>query len=300
MSESESTSAWVTVAEAAEQANVDSGTVRQWYRAGRIPTRRADGGSRAFLVPLDLVLGLARPMDAGEAPAPATLSIEEALRGLAGNGWSAEAESLKVELAAVNEQVEVLRAQLTEAGAENRSLREQLAAADDQRADLRAQLADVVDDRKGISARLATVEAELTQLRRTAARSSITDNSWLELQTPAYESPVRRQAMSTPPPPAGGPTAPYGTPAPSASGGELADLLAATRPDGADDAEDRRRPTWTAEQPDDRDRATDPVADDRAVAPRAIWTDEAPHPPLGESPDDLLPGHERRSRFGKR
>ena len=302
MSDSDSTTAWVTVAEAAEKAQVDTGTVRQWYRAGHVPTRRAEGPRGAFLVPLELVLQLANPPDALDVPAASSFepSIEAALKGLTADRES-EIESLRGDLAQAREQLEFLRAQLAEASSENRTLKQQLQAADDQRADLRAQLADAVDDRKGVEARLATVEAELTQLRRTAARSSITDNSWLDLQTPAYESPVRRQAMAPPPPgataatpPADGPTAPYAEP----PTGVLSERLADTRPDGDGDAAgetDERAP-----EPSSDDILAEDARQAEYTATHAIWTDEAPHPPLGESPDDLLPEPEKKGRFGKR
>ena len=295
MSDSDSTSEWVTVAEAAEKAQVDSGTVRQWYRAGRIPTRRAEGERGAFLVPLELVLSLVAPPEAAP-PTLSAISIEEALRGMTGGFSSAETESLRTELADAREQLDFLRSQLAEATGESRELKQQLQAADDQRADLRAQLADALDDRKGVEARLLTVEAELTQLRRSAARGSITDNSWLDLQTPAYQSPVRRQAMSTSPPPptsappADGPTAPFT----EATTSELAGLLADTRPDGSDAADAGGEPASGPQAGrDDFDEGDD-------LAARAIWTDEAPHPPLGESPDDLLPEHDKKGRFGKK
>ena len=294
MSDSETT-AWVTVAEAAESARVDSGTIRQWYRAGRVPTRRSEGERGAFLVPLDLVLALAHPADPTATPPASTLSIEEALRGQSAEHSSAETASLKKQLAEAGERLEFLRSQLAEAAEENRALKQQLQLADDQRADLRAELADAVDDRKGVEARLLTVESEVAQLRRAAARGSITDNSWLDLQTPAYESPVRRQVLAAPPParppaPAGGPTAPFADPAARSS--ELAGLLADTRPDGADD------PGAGSPPPDGIDGFHD--AEEEYTAARAIRTDEAPHPPLGESPDDLLPESDRRGRFGKK
>ena len=314
MSDSESTTAWVTVAEAAEKAQVDSGTVRQWYRSGRIPTRRAEGERGAFLVPLDLVLSLVQPAEAAPAASSAAPSIEDVRLGVVAD-TSAETEALRKEVADAREQLEFLRAQLAEATGENRRLKQQLEVAEDQRADLRAQLADAVDDRKGVEARLLTVESELTQLRRQAARSSITDNSWLDLQTPAYESPVRRQAMSPAPerpaadrpaaapavvPPPGGPTAPFA----EARTSELADLLAATRPDGADaDADgvaDGEAPTAASSPPRSSAFPDDGFDDRDDTASARIWTDEAPHPPLGESPDDLLPDIDRKGRFGKK
>ena len=150
-------SSWVTVAAAAEKAGVDTGTVRQWYRAGRLPTRRAEGERGAFLVPLKAVLDL--------VPAPSSA-----------NGPGPDAGELL-------QQVDFLRAQLAELSEENRILRRRLQDEDERRSDLRAQLADTQD--------------ELNQLRRTAARSSITDASWLDEGTPAYESPVRPQGKGS-------------------------------------------------------------------------------------------------------
>ena len=282
MSNFDSTTAWVTVAEAADKAQVDSGTIRQWYRAGRVPTRRAEGERGAFLVPLELVLSLVNPAAEVEAPLATTPSIDETLRELANGYSSAETDALKQELVEAGEQLEFLRSQLAEATAENRTMKQQLQQADDQRADLRAQLADAVDERKGVEARLLTVEAEVTQLRRSAARGSITDSSWLDQQTPAYESPVRRQALTSP---SGGPSAPFSDEGTS----ELSDLLAATRADGAAGDDATTSTTWTGND-----------ADDRPATTRAVWTDETPHPPLGESPDDLLPEPDKKGRFGKK
>ena len=293
MSDSESTNAWVTVAEAAERAQVDSGTIRQWYRAGRIPTRRSEGERGAFLVPLALVLRLVHPPEA-EAPPSSAPSIDDALRTLSADA-AAETESLRQELTGAREQLEFLRSQVAETSEENRRLKQQLQLADDQRADLRAQLADALDDRKGVEARLLTVEAELTQLRRSASRGSITDSSWLDEQTPAYQSPVRRQSMAGPPAAPsgglqGGPTAPFA----EAPASDLTDLLAATRPDGTEVDVDVDEAAPAA------GRGIGDEGDDEYTASRAIWTDEAPHPPLGESPDDLLPEPDRKGRFGKK
>lgn len=298
MSDSDSTTAWVSVAEAAEKAQVDSGTVRQWYRSGRIPTRRAEGERGAFLVPLDLVLSLVRPAEPQDATASAAAapSIEEALRGLNADLWSSETEAAKQDLAAARselaearEQLGFLRAQLAEASTESRSLKEQLRAA--------------LDDRKGVEARLATVEAELTQLRRTASRGSITDNSWLDLKTPAYQSPVRRQALATPPPepspaiPQDGPTSSYA----EARTSELSGLLAATRPDDDPDEVGDGHGDGASAAPTPTAHFQDAEPDhDGDYSARAIWTDEAPHPPLGEHDDDLLPSSDKKGRFGKK
>src|SRR4051794_15998617 len=238
-------SSWVTVAEAADRAGVDSSTVRQWYRSGKLPTRRADGEHGAFLVPLAGVLDLA----------PATPSP---------NGVGSE----------LVQQVEFLRNQLAEVSEENRELRQRLHDEEERRADLRARLADTED--------------ELVELRKVAARSSIVDASWLEERTPAYQSPVRPQSAPAPPPPAPSPTL----------SNDLADLLAATRPDGEDDEvtvlppDDRRRPTVGPHAVDD--------GDDEApfVPPRPVSSSDPVA--YGTHADDLLPAPERPDKRGRR
>src|SRR5437868_10504356 len=94
-------SSWVTVAEAAERAGVDSGTVRQWYRAGKLPTRRSEGARGAFLVPLASVLDLVP-------------------RAESANGAAATVQPEALE------QVAFLRDQLAEVSEENRVLRQRL------------------------------------------------------------------------------------------------------------------------------------------------------------------------------
>src|SRR3954447_17879222 len=91
-------SSWVTVADAADRAGVDSSTVRQWYRAGKLPTRRAEGDRGAFLVPLAAVLEL--------APA------------------AASANGSAVAPPGVLQQVDYLHEQLAELSQENRILRQ--------------------------------------------------------------------------------------------------------------------------------------------------------------------------------
>ena len=238
------TSSWVTVAEAAEKAGVDTGTVRQWYRAGRLPTRRAEGERGAFLVPLAAVIDLApgRPRDGDPGPASSELL----------------------------QQVDFLRTQLAELSEENRILRQRLKDEDDRRADLRARLADTED--------------ELNQLRRTASRSSITDPSWLDEETPAYESPVRPQGMGS-----------VARAVPRT--GELADLLAATRPDGEDDgfpasngADRSSEPYRASVGPhtlDDHDE------DAPIVPPRPLASEPVAY---GSHADDLLPEPDKRGR----
>ena len=237
MNDSEKKTAWVTVAEAAEKAHVDSRTIRQWYRSGSIPTRRAEAQGGAFLVPLDLVLSLADPPKVADQGPEGTL---------------------RAELAAANEQMEFLRSQLAEASEESRSLRQQLQAAE---------------------SRLLIVEAEATR-----PRGSITDHSWLDEKTPAYESPVRRQGRPV--------ASRSATDAPAPLIGELTDLLASTRADAEDAPEPRDDHGWLPDEVD---------SEGEVGAGHAIWTDEAPRPAFGDNVDDLLPEHhEKKGRFGKK
>jgi transposase-like protein len=247
-------SSWVTVAEAAERAGVDSGTVRQWYRSGKVPTRRADGEHGAFLVPLASVLELA----------PAARSENGAVS--------------QVATAEVLQQVDFLRKQLAELSEENRILRDRLHDEEERHADLRARLADTED--------------ELAQLRTVAARSSITDASWLEQRTPAYESPVRPQGMGSPP-------------RIVPKSGELADLLAATRPDGEeDDVSLLPTPKEDDLGPIGGGVSVGPHTLDDAdeggpfVPPRPVPTAE--HLAYGTHEDDLLPEPEKPDRSRRR
>jgi hypothetical protein len=266
------TSSWVTVAEAADRAGVDSGTVRQWYRAGKLPTRRAEGARGAFLVPLAGVLEVAPATPNGAIREPASELVQ---------------------------QVDFLRDQLAELSEENRVLRQRLHDEEERRADLRARLADTED--------------ELTELRRVAARSSITDSSWLDQQTPAYESPVRPQGMAAaadvrptvapakaPAPPSRPPSVP----------GELADLLAATRPDGEEDDVTITRSAGVetddivaGESPFRASVGPHSVNDDadeeaRFVPPRPVPSTEPVA--YGTHEDDLLPEPEKKGRRGDR
>jgi hypothetical protein len=268
MSTADSTTAWVTVSGAAEKAGVESGTIRQWYRSGRIPTRRSEGEKGAFLVPLDLVLELARPDAAGPAPAPAAAASRQA----------PDAEAIR--------ELEFLRGQLAELSEENRRLQQQLRLSDDARANLRAELADLQDERTALHNRMASLEHDLVQLRRVAARSSITDHSWLDENTPAYEGPSRRQGAPAVPPGAGTQAVP-----PSR---ELSDLLAATRPDGESSYGEVRPAVGPSVGPhtlDDQDEVA-------FVAPRPVPSESRAD--YGTSADDFLPEPPKKGRFGKK
>lgn len=323
---------WVTVADAATKSGVDTGTVRQWYRSGRLPTQRSQGDRGSFLVPLDAVVALARGDKEGDALVADLIDLNAAY-------WSAQTEAAREEttaarneLAVVREQLETvsrelehanrelgadrdqlafLRSQLAEASEDARQLRDRLKIAERERdglraeeASLRAELGDAreeldrTNDELGDSrSRLSALEAELDKLRAiSSATGSITDNSWLALPTNTYRSPVRPQGMAA------------ATPA----GTALAGLLADTTPDpddasGADLAmpvlDDERPPVSAVEDEPEVAAALAPEPPDGA-------TDEAPpaappparrvKPVFGVHDDDLLPQPEKKGRRGRR
>lgn len=319
---------WVTVAEAATKSGVDTGTVRQWYRSGRLPTQRSQGDRGSFLVPLDAVVALARGDEEGDAVVADLIDLNAAY-------WSAQTEAAREEttaarneLAEVREQLDVasndlqqakrelaadraqldfLRSQLAETSEDARRLRDQLKTIErernqlrDENTSLRAELGDTreeldrTNDELGDSrSRLAALETEIDKLRAiSSATGSITDNSWLSLPTNTYRSPVRPQGM------AGATTA----------GGVLAGLIADTTPDpdagsGADLAVpvlDDEYPPLTVEDelPEDAAPAAEPpdeAPDDvRAAPPRRV------KPVFGIHDDDLLPQPEKKHRRGRR
>ena len=151
---------WLTVSEASELVGVSGAAIRAWYRSGRIATQRAAGDRGAYLVPLSAILRLG--VDAEELD-----EDDDAVLDLDTGQWSIETSALRRELDDIRRQVEFLREQLAESAACERAA----------------------------TARAEAAEAELARmLEISAATSSITDPSWLELATNRYESPVRRQA----------------------------------------------------------------------------------------------------------
>ena len=160
---------WVTVSEAAELSGISGSAIRQWYRSGRIPTQRADGDRGAFLVPLADVIRLGEDADA------AGDDLGDPVLDLNASYWSLETAAAREEAAAARNEVEEVRRQLVF---------------------LRDQLAEATAAEREATARAHKLETELATLRKiSAATSSITDSSWLELATNRYESPVRSQGM---------------------------------------------------------------------------------------------------------
>lgn len=325
---------WVTVAEAATKSGVDTGTVRQWYRSGRLPTQRSQGDRGSFLVPLDAVVALARGDEEGDAVVADLIDLNAAY-------WSAQTEAAREEttaarneladvrkrletasreleqanhdLGADREQLAFLRSQLAEASEDARQLRDRLKTAErerdrlrDENASVRAELGDAreeldrTNDELGDSrSRLAALEAELDKLRAiSSATGSITDNSWLALPTNTYRSPVRPQGMAAAIP---------ATPAGSA----LAGLLANTTPDPDDGSGmdldmpvlDDERPPVSAEEEPEMAEASVPEPPDEATdeaTPAAPRPTRRVKPVFGVHDDDLLPQPERKGRRGRR
>jgi len=129
---------------------------------------------------------------------------------------------------------------------------------------------------------LARTEAELGKLKEiSSAVGSITDNSWLDLPTNSYRSPVRPQGMA-------------------AATEAFSGLLAATQPDpvphaGAHDG-------GAADEPRAGEGEVAPVelAHDAEAPDDAATSPVRPHHPLGQHDDDLLPQPEKKGRRGRR
>lgn len=173
---------WLTVVEAAERAGIDTGTVRRWYRAGRLPTRRGDRG--AFLVPLDGVTALATELMEREDAGPPAITEDSA--ALEVTYWAMQAEAAREEATAARE--EALGAA------------EALRGAEEQLSFLRGQLAELSEENRNLRERVGATPRVRDD--EEASASSVTDFSWLQNSRP-YESPVRPQARPVPPVPSG-------------------------------------------------------------------------------------------------
>ncbi len=310
MNEGSRSTVWVSVAEAAERSGLDTGTVRQWYRAGRIPTQRAEGERGAFLVPLDTVLELAERVDeegddngaalidanAGYWSAQNEAAREEAalLRDEVAvlrtdlAGLQAQAEKTNASRLASEDQLSFLRSQLAEASEDNRRLENQLREGEKRTTEHLAEWATANNDRRHLTEelglandqladaqrRLTALEDELARLRAIqSATSSITDNSWLDLPTNAYRSPVRPQRLAH---------------------DALAAMVADTRPEESVNPTAFDDEPFVSAQESSFGGAEEPT-DDPELGPTP-----APHPLLGEHDDDVLPATDKKGRRGRR
>lgn len=315
---------WVTVAEAAEKSGVDTSTVRQWYRSGRLPTQRSQGDRGSFLVPLDAVVALGRGDEEGDA-------VVADLIDLNASYWSDQTELAREEataarneladvrrqldeataelqqatgaLAGDREQLDFLRSQLAEASEDARQLRTRAETAEGERTrleeanrslraeldDVRAELDRTNDELGDTRSRATALEEELDKLRAiSSATGSITDHSWLSLRTNSYRSPVRPQGMA------------------AAASDALAGLIADTTPDGVADAD------LVMPAPADEDPPADPFEDDDVLPhdefaatepPDAVTASPAARrvkPVFGNHDDDLLPQPEKKGRRGRK
>lgn len=113
---------WVPVAVASRKAAVDAATIRSWYRAGAIPTRRTRGERGAVLVPLSAVLARGgsngSPADShDEEPEPEVetpVELTAAVATLTGVEAPAEVELLRPQVDDLTAELDALRKQLDE------------------------------------------------------------------------------------------------------------------------------------------------------------------------------------------
>lgn len=154
---------WVAVSAAAEKTGVSTGTVRQWYRAGRLPTRRRNGPGSAFLVPLEEVMRLAhgqRKADVGDD------TLDDSIIDLDANYWASETEAARADAADARRFAANAQEQSDEAAV-------RADAAEAARDELASRLAVAEAERDDLVARLAALEAEheAAAADRDAARS---------------------------------------------------------------------------------------------------------------------------------
>ena len=107
---------WVGIAEAAATVGVPTGTIRHWYRTGRVRTRRRDGDSGPFLVDADQVRAL--------AALPTRAETEEMLAGAqAHEDCDREIAAMRSDLAESHELAVALQHQIDSLQAELDRLR---------------------------------------------------------------------------------------------------------------------------------------------------------------------------------
>ncbi len=180
---------WVSVSDAAQQAGVSTSAVRQWYRSGKLPTRRRNGPGSAFLVPLDEAMRLAHPArrkaDVGDDTLDdSTTDLGAEARAVArARDLHTTLESMAERLAAAEqsrataiERAEAAERLLEESRQEAASLRRRL-----------EESVAALDERRNRSAQL---EEQLRVLRSFA---SVTDHSWVGSDVPGYKGPARDQ-----------------------------------------------------------------------------------------------------------
>jgi hypothetical protein len=99
---------WITVGEAAERSGLSTATIRQLYRSGAVPSRKRDGNSGPFVVPLDAVMA--------HVPEPSD-DMDKAY-------WEDEARRARAECAALRAELDRVRSERDELRLEVEELRE--------------------------------------------------------------------------------------------------------------------------------------------------------------------------------
>lgn len=188
-----------------------------------------------------------------------------------------ELADLRMELARAHGDLAGVRGDLEQQAEELRRTSEELAEANAEIDRTARDLQRAEGELEVTKRQLARSQTELAKLEEiSSAVGSITDNSWLDLPTNTYRSPVRPQGMA-------------------AAGDALSGLLAATQPDPVRDEAPAVDP-WAAEpELEPIELAHDPTAPDESVTPPP-----RPHHQLGQHDDDLLPQPEKKGRRGRR
>lgn len=215
---------------------------------------------------------------AAVAPEPDAASKEVTELGEELADAEAELDEVRAELEGVRNELEGVRNELADVRRGSEGIQGELTSANAELERTSHDLERTAGQLEVTQRQLQAAQAELAKLKEMAsAVGSITDNSWLDLPTNAYRSPVRPQGMA------------------AAAGDAFSGLLAATQPDAGADApladpwaaEPELEPIGLAHDPD----ATDEVVE--TPAPR-------PHHQLGHHDDDLLPQPEKKGRRGRR
>ncbi|HEX2850905.1 MAG TPA: MerR family transcriptional regulator [Acidimicrobiales bacterium] len=151
---------WVTVGTAAEKSGVSTGTIRQWYRSGRLPTQRSEGERGVFLVPIEDVLRLARLVEeTGDMGDDAILDLDADYWSAATEAARADAAEARHFAAAAREDADAASARADAAEHERDELAERVEAVEQERDAARAE----AESSSG-----ALAEAEARQRRLTA------------------------------------------------------------------------------------------------------------------------------------
>lgn len=205
-------------------------------------------------------------------------------------------------------------------------LRAELGTAKEELADVGQELRSSTEELDRFRHRISLLQEELTELRAVTAKAgSITDNSWLEQPTNAYQSPVRPQGMAaaealsdllaSTQPDLGVPTSllddAAGTPAPTPAKGAAGTKRSKPARTVFDDVDQRKaavnRPRVADPDPFDEsgpEAGETPADHDEARVDDETWAEErraaARDFGFGQHDDDLLPKPEKKPRRGRK